>query len=605
MPITRRDFLNGIALTIGAGLTPMQQLLAQSPAARDYPPALTGLRGNQPGSNLAAHNLALRNQHPTISESRIANNEHYDLIVVGSGISGLSAAYFYQQKQPNAKILILDNHDDFGGHARRNELGKGATFRLSSGGSENMEEPHSYSKIVTTLLQELGINIDAFKTDYQTKLYPELGLKTGVFLDQNNWGKSQILIGDGQWGNDDLLANLKQLPLSDPDKAKLREIYENQTNYLPDLHGQPLADKLKKISYEKYLTDHAGLSQDAVKFLRAVTSDEWGYTIDLYSAYDAHKDDFPGLGGLNWEDDKPDDSEDYIYHFPDGNASIARLLIAKLIPNAISAKNMEAVITAALDYSQLDRPQNPIRLRLNSTAINAINQDNGVRVAYTNGKNLSLAFAKKCVMAGNNDMIPWICPEVSSAQNFALRQNVKNPMLYAKILVSNWDPFIKLSTDYLYCPTAPYFLMRLDFPVNLGDYHSPAQPEQAMVIHMAKTMVPYGSGTPLRSAYRAGREILINQPYEALEAELLAQLKELYSLANTEPDILAITINRWAHGYSYEQKHLWDDPEEMAKTIATARQPIGNIHIANADAAWRAYLDASIEQAHRAISEMG
>ena len=48
--------------------------------------------------------------------------EEFDLVVVGGGISGLAAAYFYRQARPNARILILDNHDDFGGHAKRNEF---------------------------------------------------------------------------------------------------------------------------------------------------------------------------------------------------------------------------------------------------------------------------------------------------------------------------------------------------------------------------------------------------------------------------------------------------------------------------------------------------
>src|ERR1700744_4058498 len=106
MPITRRDFLNGAALTIAAGLTPAAQIAAQ-PAR--YPPALTGLRGQHVGSFEVAHALARGGPKSAIDALPI--EEDYDLVVVGGGISGLAAAWYYRRARPSARILILDNHD--------------------------------------------------------------------------------------------------------------------------------------------------------------------------------------------------------------------------------------------------------------------------------------------------------------------------------------------------------------------------------------------------------------------------------------------------------------------------------------------------------------
>jgi spermidine dehydrogenase len=113
-PISRRDFLNGAALTIAAGLTPAAQPVR-------YPPALTALRGQHPGSFEVAHAQAYDRGRYPLGPAPV--EERYDLVVVGAGISGLAAAWFYRRAAgPSARILVLDNHDDFGGHAKRNEF---------------------------------------------------------------------------------------------------------------------------------------------------------------------------------------------------------------------------------------------------------------------------------------------------------------------------------------------------------------------------------------------------------------------------------------------------------------------------------------------------
>src|SRR5262245_41280255 len=154
--ITRRDFLNGISLTVAAGLTPWQLLRAEG-AGRYYPPALMGLRGNHPGAFEVAHLVGWGQKSYRLKE--LKSEERYDLVVVGGGISGLSAAYFYRKRHPRARILILENHDDFGGHAKRNEFSVSGRMILSYGGSESLQSPRAlYSKVAKGLLQELGVD---------------------------------------------------------------------------------------------------------------------------------------------------------------------------------------------------------------------------------------------------------------------------------------------------------------------------------------------------------------------------------------------------------------------------------------------------------------
>ena len=162
-PIARRDFLNGVAIAAGSiasGMLPgiVTEVFANGAAAQDrpsyYPPRLTGLRGSHPGSFEMAHELRDGNLQLPAS----VRAETYDLVIVGGGISGLSAAYFYRERNPSARILILDNHDDFGGHAKRNEFELGGRMELMNGGTLEIDSPRPYSVVAARLLRKLGVD---------------------------------------------------------------------------------------------------------------------------------------------------------------------------------------------------------------------------------------------------------------------------------------------------------------------------------------------------------------------------------------------------------------------------------------------------------------
>ena len=178
-PISRRDFFNGAALTIAAGLTPAMQGLGAP--ARPYPPALTGLRGQHEGSFETAHAQARAGRR--FATDQLSVEERYDLVVVGAGISGLAAAWFYRRARPRARILVLDNHDDFGGHARRNEFVIDGRLIIGYGGSESIDSPRTrYSSVAKGLLRDLGVEIERFESAFERTLYSSLGLSRGVFF---------------------------------------------------------------------------------------------------------------------------------------------------------------------------------------------------------------------------------------------------------------------------------------------------------------------------------------------------------------------------------------------------------------------------------------
>ena len=249
MSITRRDFLNGVALTVAAGLTPATQIAAQP---FRYPPALTGLRGHHEGAFETAHALALEGK--TFDASGLPAEERYDLVVVGGGISGLAAAWFYRRKRPDARILILDNHDDFGGHAKRNEFTLDGRLLIGYGGSESIQSPRAmWSKVARGLLADLGVDVTRFNRAFDRKLYHSLGLSRGIFFAREAFGHDALVTGDpSSLSADDETRRLsnarpvadlvKDFPISEESKAQLLALYDSKRD---PLTGKSAADKLK------------------------------------------------------------------------------------------------------------------------------------------------------------------------------------------------------------------------------------------------------------------------------------------------------------------------------------------------------------------------
>lgn len=620
MDITRRDFLNGVAITVAAGMTPLQ-ILQAAPDGRYYPPALTGLRGSHVGSFEIAHQMGWEKK--VFNTDALPIHEEYDLVVVGGGLSGLSAAWFYRDKHPNARILILENHDDFGGHAKRNEFSAGGRMILGYGGSESFQSPsHLYSQEVNGLLQKLGVNIKRFETAFDRQFYPNLGLSRAVFFDKENFGEDKLVTGDptpmvaddiapDQLHARPIKAFINDFPLPQADRTALIALHETPKDYLS---GKTVDEKiayLEATSYRDFLLKDAGLSAGAVKYFQSRTNDFMALSIDVVAAYDAYNVGFPGFAALNLppisEEAKVEMEDPYIYHFPDGNASLARLLVRSLIPSVAPGNTMDDIVLATFDYAKLDQPKAPVRLRLNSTAVSVRNVGDGVNIGYKRGDQLVQVRGKHCIMACYNMMIPYLLRDLSTEQAHALSQNVKFPLVYTKVVIRNWKSFQKLGVHEIYAATQPYSRIKLDYPVSMGGYEHPRDPNQPIGLHMVYVPTSPNSGMNARDQARAGRGRLFGESFEHLEAQLRDQLQRMLGPGgfNHQTDILAITVNRWSHGYACFANSLFDDADECEAWMNLARKPVGRVSIANSDAAWSAYAHAAIDEAWRAVGEVG
>jgi spermidine dehydrogenase len=533
------------------------------------------------------------------------------LVVVGGGISGLAAAYFYRKRAgKNARILILDNHDDFGGHAKRNEFQAGGRTLLSYGGTQSIESPGNYSDVANDLLAELGIQTERFYKAYDQKLYDKLG--TAAFFDKETFGVDRLVTGMNVTPWPEFLA---QAPLSDTVRRDIARVYTERVDYLPGLSKEEKLAKLGKISYAEYLLKYCKLAPEALSFFQTFTHDLFCLGIDAVSAracYEAGDDyqsfTYPGFDGLGFPEHEKE--EPYIFHFPDGNATVARLLVRALIPGAVPGETMDDVVTARADYSKLDKADSALRIRLNSTVVHVQHErgakaEKEVEVAYVRGGNLATVQAKKCVLACYNGMIPYLCPELPEKQKEALAYLVKAPLVYTHVALRNWTSFHKLGVHQVVAPAGYHTYIALDFPVSLGQYRFPSNPEEPMVLFMLRT--PCRPGLRPRDQHRAGRMELMQTPFTTFERNIRDQLARMLGGAGFDAarDIEGITVNRWAHGYAFTPNALFDpDWEEEEKPWVIGRKRFGSIAIANSDAGADAYTNVAIDQAHRAVAEL-
>ena len=633
--IKRRDFVSGVAIGAGglllAGCTDDRPVSFANEVPRGglapssgsyYPPTLTGMRGSHEGSYEVAHSLSWRGEKPADYQLL---EEHYDLVVVGAGMSGLAAAHFYREKMgPEARILILDNHDDFGGHAKRNEFHRDGRMMVSLGGAQNIESVTGYSDAATKLMEDIGLNEEFLNfmdvsTSENLALVGNFDANNGVALP----GSQDHFIYAGNWnavmfGGEGYEQVLESLPLPGDEREKLITFWGGNRDFLEGLSLSEKWEYLNTVSYNQFLIDKVGLLPTTVPILNAIILHLSGMTGWNLTVGEALLGGASGIKSLGWLGKATAaaggafiDRLLKIRMFPDGNASVARLLVQKLIPTvAPEVTGPESIVGARFNYAALDEAGNTTRLRLNSTAVGIKeNQAGTVEVDYVEQGSAKRVLADHCILACYNGLIPHLCPEMPESQKAGLAYGVKTPFVYANVQVRDGKAFSKAGATLFQCPYDPFQWVSCAPTVAVGGFEPPRGPDDPMVIFMMHSPMPMTKPDPklsTRDQLRLARTEIYQAQFSDYEQQIREQLQSMLGQFGFQhqSDIEAITVNRIPHGYAYPYVKL-DDPEWEAGQAPheIGRAQFGRISVANSDSEAVALMNAAFDAAYRAVEE--
>ncbi|WP_344934090.1 NAD(P)-binding protein [Sphaerisporangium flaviroseum] len=631
-PISRRDFFDGVAAVAAcaaAGSLPRRSrrsLAGGAPApyggAAGRPALSQGLQGDTPDALAVAH--ALRDgRFWERAGTPEPTGEGYDLVVVGAGISGVTAAYTWTRRHPGSRVLILDNHDDVGGHARRNEfhpVGRDGPL-VGHGGSRSLYAPSAWSPDGKDLLADLGVEPGRHA---DPDLYRGLGMHDAVFCDRETFGADKLVVlrpdkATAQWA--------EELPVAAQARKDLVMLFDDPPDWFPGLTDEDKKKRLAGLTYAEFLRDVCRVHPDAVRFCQTMPNATWAYGSDALGAIDAwataDRYTYPGFAGLKL-DRKPsaynsrrvtsrwsaeDDAE--VYCFPEGNHALVRMMIGRMVPGFAGATSMDRITTTSFDYGTLDRPGNRVRLRLSSPVVLVHNDgppDTAptATVGYFDGHRVRTVRAGAVIMACWSTVIPHLVEELPAEQKEAMRQAVKLPLVSATAQLRDWRAFRAAGVCRVRFTGAYWVAVEPAPPVSIGSYRCPRGPGEPINVHLVHT--PATPGLAPRDAAVAGRRALFGTPYGRLEYGVREQLTRLLGPWGFDParDIEGLTINRWGHGHAPEYTRPWDAFHPDGPYPAdSARRRFGRIAIAGSDSVPGADADAAVSAAYRAVRDLG
>jgi spermidine dehydrogenase len=617
--ITRRDFLGSALLASGAallgGMTPAE-LLAQNDDFTGY-----GGVGEYRFSNgntwevLTAGHTIRDGTYDPLPKDILDTGETYDCVIVGGGISGLAAALFFQRQAPGLKCLLIENHPIFGGEAKQNEFLVDGKRLIAHQGSAIYQIQYPYSFLAQFYA---SIGLTAPKLTYQkwAGTQPELvlsktpyeaaGLEHGQY---GFWFGAKFGQSRGMWLLDPLGKNLKGAPVSDTTRTEWLRWLKGQATETakfehPKAEGDATSRYLDSITLEQHYMERFGLSRETVRtFLSPVEGGGSGLGADALSAYSDYA--FEMLRPLPQEDGGSDQM------FPGGNATIARLMLKSLIPNAIDGPpTVEAVCRNQVNFSALDNPASAARLRLSSTAIHVEHDGDAakagsVSIAYLKAGKLYRVKARSVVMAGGCWTTKHIVKDLPQMQRDAYSQFHRSPCMMANVAVRNWRFLYKMGMSG--CRWFEGFgnYMEVCKQALTGVEDPTITPDSPLVLSL-KVLYPY-PGSSTEDQGNRGRGEMIGTSFRDYERQIREQFTEMFASAgfDAQRDIAGIILNRWGHAYlSPQPGFFFGQDGQPAPREILRRAPFGRIAFANTDLAGAMDHRYSILEAKRAVGQL-
>ena len=614
----RRDFLNGLALALASPAT-------AAPAAFAPRSATSGAMAGQ-HDDAMSRGHALRDAGTRWRDTVVERDAAIeDLVVVGAGLSGLAGAWtFVRHAGRPVRVLLLDALDEPGGHAQRNEFVTRSGRRMVGyGGSQALDSPGLFSPAVHELLREVGIDLARFEREFFDAGWAARHEVEGsaLYFDPRHWSHEAVVVrrpGDapGAW--------LAKAPFDAASRESIGALDQPvPRSAWPSRTAAGLPEALASITYAQFLRRVHRAREEVLRLHWWATAAYFGVGIDATSALDAFALGLPGFAGMPLRDGAHPlmsasarllqrSRDDYVYHFPDGNAGVARAILRALRPDLLAGPDLESLVDARLPLELLDDPSASVRLRQRCAAVGVRHLGSPdraelVEVRYLDARGrLRAVRARQVLLACWHRVIARLTDELPAAQRRALDDQVKTPLVYATVLASDWRAWHRAGIRLIRTPGGFWQAIGLDFPVSVGPVRFAQHPDEPMLLHFSKVVVP-GDGRSPREQAAAGRAWLMQQPFQTFEDEIRRVLDAVLGPHgfDAERDLEAITLNRWAHGYACEHARPWDCywPDGALPNVR-ARRGWGRVAIANSDSGAYAYAHAAIDQAVRAVGEL-
>jgi spermidine dehydrogenase len=621
-PITRRDFVYGSAVIVGgamAGCRPSDgDAGAQAAAAQDYDFALgdawygpggvgdyAASHGNTPGVLRAAHQIreGLFDAPPN---NAIDSGEEYDLVVVGGGFSGLSAAHHFRRLNPGGRALLLDNHPMFGGEAKRNEFvvnGVRISGPQGSNGTNvlpNTGDPDDY-------FSSLGIPRDLRYVEPQ-------GSAAGMRIPMDHygfmhWHQDRFDVGHffrgarQEWVKDLWGSGLSSSPWSADVQAAWQRARAVDSAELPNVEGE-LGPWLDSMTMQQYYERVLGLPPEIPRYLNPLMASIIGLGCDVLSAWWGYYFRIPGFRA----DTSP---PDYYYDaFPGGNAGIARHFLKNLVPDGIEGSGeFEDVIYGNVAFDRLDRVDNPVRVRLGSTVVRVEHEgpegpQQKVLVTYTNGGQVYQVRARAVMMGSGGWVNRHVLKDLPTGHRSAYEELGHAPVLVANVALTNWRFLERLGVAGAMWEGGFGFSANISRPMIVGGDAPPLHPDRPTVMTFYAPIIK--PGLPRREQGIAARAELLSKSFADYEREIREQMVAMFGSSGFDPtnDIAGIVLNRWGHAFASPGPGFMFGRGGAPAPADVLREPIGRIAIGHSEQRGHQYWTGAAGEGRRAVETL-
>ena len=614
--ITRRDFVYGSSIllssaVVGCGKSTDKKSHSNSDYSFDvsanwYGPGGIGdyakSHGNTPELIKTAHEIRSGRFNTEIAYA-VDSGEEYDLVVVGGGFSGLSAAYHFNRLNPSGRVLILDNHPLFGGEAKRNDFNVNGVHISGPQGSNDFGIPSAtggpddyFSALnlprefnyVEPVGSAAGMRIPIDNYDYMT--WQEKHFDVGHFFNGavNPWIKDV-------WGT-----GLNSTPWSTEVKDAFTRVRSTE---IKDKSGRDTDRWLDSITLKSYYEEELRLPPEVTSFYDPIMASIIGLGCDAISAYWGKYFDMPGFK-------KPElYNEDLLQSFPGGNTGIARHFVKKLNPDAIEGTSFEEVLFGRIAFDQLDREDKPVRMRLNSTAVSIehtsqVNGNEQIQITYAKNGELNKLKAKAVVMATGGWVNRNVLKDLPSEYHGAYGKFGHSPVLVANVALTNWRFLERLGVSAAIWPEGFGFTCNIRRPMIVDGKSQPLHPDKPIVLTFYTPI--FKPGLERKEQGAVGRAELLSTSFTDYERQIREQMTIMFSAGGFDPakDIAGIILNRWGHAYVNPDLGFMFGADGNIAPPDVIREPYGRIAIGHSELRGHQYWSGAAGEGRRAVEAL-